>query len=29
MGYKLNSKLLILGGIINLGREVRRKTANV
>ena len=29
MGYKLNSKLLILGGIIKLGREVRRKTANV
>ena len=29
MGYKLNSKLLILGGIIKLDREVRRKTANV
>jgi len=29
MGYKLNSKFLILGNIIKLGREVWRKTTNV
>ena len=29
MGYKLNSKFLILGKIIMLGREEWRKTTNV
>ena len=29
MGYKLNSKFLILGHIIKLAREVLRKTTNV